>query len=274
MLFALFPLLLFGQENDAFEKRWEEINKGIEYNKSRRPKGPEKEYIAPQNFDEETRRVQHYDVEPRDEDIKYSREKRYNNGKSHGVKRHIKEDENQGLDDLKRPKSDAPRTQKSNKNRDFGDGTVFKYIFIIIAIVLVVFLIYYFFFKNPAKTDQKIESYDYSQTENINPEIIEKSQLETDLEKAIAAKDYRSAVRIYYILLLKALISKGHIKWVRRKTNTHYLAEMTTNKEFENFNKAVNMYEWTWYGKNNPSKEVFERFAAFYDNFLSRLKDE
>lgn len=269
---ALFPLFIYGQENDAYEKRWEEINQGIKYEKSRRPQGPSKEYIAPQSLNEERRYES--DSKPSDGEIIYSREQRYNDGENKGVNKHIKDGKSEGLDDLSTPRSEAPKTEKSNNDRDFGDGTFFKYLFIIIAIVLVVFLIYHFFFKNAGKSNKEIKDFDYNQEQDINPETIEKSQLEKDLQKAISEENYRSAVRIYYVLLLKALINRNLIKWAKRKTNTHYLAEMTTHEEFENFNKSVNMYEWTWYGKNNPSKDVFERFSTFYDDFLKRLKDE
>lgn len=274
LLIALFPLLIFGQENDAYEKRWQEINNGIEYNKSRRPIGPDKEYIAPQSFNEDRRNESDYNSKPSEQEIIYSREQRYNEGQNQGVKKYLKGEKRKGLDDLSTPQTDAPKSVQTNKNRDFGDGTFFKYLFILIAIVLVVFIIYHFFFKNARKSNDKIEAFLYDNEREINPETIEKSQLEKDLEKAILEENYRAGIRIYYILLLKALINRNFIKWAKRKTNTHYLAEMTTNEEFESFNKSVNMYEWTWYGKNNPSKEVFERFAAFYDEFLKRLKDE
>lgn len=274
VLFSLLPLLILGQENDNYEKRWEEINNGIEYNKPSRPKGPNKDYIAPQSFAEDRLKSESNTSRPNDEQVIYSREKRYDNGENQGVKKHIRKGEGQNLEDLLSPDVDAPKSQRSIQNRNFGDGTAFKYIFIFIAIVLVVFLLYYFFFNRPVKSDKKIETFDYERVEDINPEMIPKSQLEIDLEKAILDENYRAGLRIYYILLLKALMNKNLIKWAKRKTNTHYLAEMTTQKEFESFNKAVNMYEWTWYGKNNPSKEVFERFAVFYDDFLKRLKDE
>lgn len=274
VLFSLLPLLILGQENDNYDKRWEEINNGIEYNKSSRPIGPNKDYIAPQSFGEDHVRSENNISRPSDDQVIYSREKRYDNGESQGVKKHIKNGEGQSLEDLLSPDVDAPKSQRSNQNLDLGDGTAFKYIFIFIAILLVVFLLYYFFFNRPVKSNKDIETLDYEGTEEINPETIPKSQLEIDLEKAIADENYRAGVRIYYILLLKALMNKNLIKWAKRKTNTHYLAEMTTHSAFENFNKAVNMYEWTWYGKNNPSKEVFKRFEEFYEELLNLLKDE
>lgn len=276
MLCALFPLFILGQEQNTYEKRWEEINNRIEYTKSSRPKGPEKEYITPQSFSEERRNIADYDSRPSNDKIIYSREKRYENGESQGIEKHIKSEESQRIDDLSTPETDAPISAKerSNERRDFGDGTAFKYLFILIGIALVVFLIYYFFFKNPVKADIEIGAFDYENVKEINPETIQKSQLKTDLEKAIGSENYTAGVRIYYILILKTLISRSFIKWERRKTNAHYLIEMTTNKEYKKFNKAINIFEWTWYGKNKPSKQLFERFAAFYDDFLKRLKDE
>lgn len=274
VIIALFPLFSFGQESDTYEKRWEEINQGIKYERSSRPKGPNKEYIAPQSFDENRRYDGDYETQPSEEEIIYSRDQRYNDGQNQGVKKHIRGEESQGLDDLNSPKSEAPKSVKSNNDRDYGNGDFFKYLFILIAIVLVVFLTYHFFFKNVGKSDQNISNIDYGQDQDINPETIEKSQLEKDLAQAISEENYRRAVRIYYILVLKALINRNLIKWEKRKTNTHYLAEMTTHSAFDNFNKSVNMYEWTWYGKNTPSMEVFERFKTFYDDLLKQLKDE
>ena len=278
MLLALSPLFVFGQQEDAFEQRWQEMNKGIQYKKSSRPQGPEKDYISPQQFNEsqnvEERKI---DTRPDNEDIIYSREKRFKDGTDKGVKKHIKNEEGKSIEDLTTPDTDAPKIDRPDwdgPDWDPGDGAVFKYIFIIIAILLVVFLIYHFFFKNAGKSDKEIEVFVYDKADNINPETIQKSQLEKDLDKAIEAEDYRVAIRIYYILLLKALIERNLIKWAKRKTNTHYLAEMTTHEEFEKFNKAMNMYEWSWYGKNIPNKATFDRFAVFYDEFLKRMKDE
>jgi hypothetical protein len=278
MLFALSPLFIYGQKGDAFEKRWEEMNQDIQYNQSKRPKGPQKDYISPHQFNENQNiNKQIQSAQPSNEDIIYSREQRFKDGTDKGVKKHIKNEEDESIDDLSTPDSDAPNIEPpywDSPEWDFGDGAVFKYIFIIIAILLVVFLIYYFFFKSTVKSDQEIGSFIYDKENDINPETIQKSQLEKDLDAAIETKNYRAAIRIYYILLLKALIEHNWIKWAKRKTNTHYLAEMATQEEYENFNKAVNMYEWSWYGKNMPNEETFERFSAFYNEFLKRLKDE
>lgn len=278
VLIALFSFVSVGQEPDAFQQRWEELNQGIKYTQSRNPKGPEKDYIAPQQFNENLHSLQKKPNKSlNDEDIVYSREKRFKEGTDKGVKKHIKSEESKNIKDLSTPDTDAPTIIPPNWNGPdfkFGNGTVFKYIFIIIAILLVVFLIYYFFFKNTGKSDDKIEGIIYDTANDINPETIQKSQLETDLDKAITTENYRAAVRIYYILLLKALIERNWIKWAKRKTNTHYLAEMVTQKEYENFKTAINMYEWSWYGKNKPSKETFDRFSVFYSEFLNRIKDE
>src|SRR5690554_4299742 len=174
--------------------------------------------------------------------------------------------------DLDAPKVNPP--DYDGPDWDWGDGSLIKFFLISIAILLLVFLIYHFFFKNASKPDQKIGAYIYDEDNEINPETIQKSKLEIDLDQAIAAEDYRTAIRIYYIMLLKALIERNWIKWAKRKTNSHYSIEMSTQEEATNFNKAVLMYEWSWYGKNLPNKATFERFSTFYSDFLNRLKDE
>lgn len=276
MILALLPLFVMGQD-ETFDQRWEELNEGIQYKPSKRPKGPEKDYISPQQFNESKALQNKVNKSATDDEIITSREKRFANGSDKGVKKHIKDENDQGIEDLSTPDTDAPKVNPpgyDGPDWDWGDGSLIKFFLISIAILLLVFLIYHFFFKNASKPDQKIGAYIYDEDNEINPETIQKSKLEIDLDQAIAAEDYRTAIRIYYIMLLKALIERNWIKWAKRKTNSHYSIEMSTQEEATNFNKAVLMYEWSWYGKNLPNKATFERFSTFYSDFLNRLKDE
>lgn len=268
----------YGQSNKSYNKRWDELNKGFRYEKSNRPAGPKKDYVDPRSLGEDNANndVQS-SAQPSEDNVIYSRDKRYKNGDNNGIKQNIKKGEEEKLNDLKKPNSRAPKVDYpdwNGPNWDVGDGSFFKLIFILIIIFLLAFLIYHFLFKNKIKSDKKIKIIDYSSGAEINPENIKKSRLVTDLEKAISEENFRLAVRIYYTLLLKALIEHDCIKWAKRKTNTHYLIEMMGHKQYDKFNRAVRIFEWSWYGKNKPSFEAYQRFSLFFDEFLNQLKDE
>lgn len=80
------------------------------------------------------------------------------------------------------------------------------------------------------------------------PVEIPKSELELMLEKALNEKDYRLAIRIYFIFILKELSSKKWITWKKEKTNSAYLFEMSKRKQYNLFSDSVTIFELAWYG--------------------------
>lgn len=278
MWMTLLCFTTFGQSNEPFNKRWGELNKGFKYEKSKRYKGPKTDYIYPAQLSEDNSNNEvQYNPQLSDENVIYSREKHYKNGDNNGVKKNIKKNESKKIDDLEAPDSDAPKIDYPNwrgPNWDMRDGAIVKLIFTLIIIALLAYLIYYFFFKNKSKSDKNINAIDYNGDTDINPEVVQEKQLLTELEKAILEGDFRLAVRLYYVLLLKTLIEKDWIKWAKRKTNTHYLIEMSGHRAYEKFNHAVRIFEWSWYGKNKPSPKAYQRFSKFFDEFLDQLKVE
>src|SRR5690554_7439970 len=99
-----------GQE-ETFDQRWEELNKGNQYKASKRPKGPEKDYISPQQFNESKALQNKVNKSATDDEIITSREKRFANGSDKGVKKHIKDENDQGIEDLSTPDTDAPKVK-------------------------------------------------------------------------------------------------------------------------------------------------------------------
>src|SRR5690554_2786808 len=81
VILALLPLFVMGQD-ETFDQRWEELNEGIQYKPSKRPKGPEKDYISPQQFNESKALQNKVNKSATDDEIITSREKRFANGRS------------------------------------------------------------------------------------------------------------------------------------------------------------------------------------------------
>lgn len=268
----------YGQNKNSYEERWKQLNKGFKYEKSNGKKGPQKGFIYPSQLSEEgTYKGNQHKSQPSQDNIIYSREKRYKNSDGNGVKQNIKKEKGHKLDDIKAPETEAPDVDFPDwegPDWDLKDGKIFKVILIIIIIALLAFLIYYFLFKNKTKSNKTISTVDYNKENDINPESLEENELTTELENAITNNDYRLAVRLYYVLLLKTLIELNQIKWEKRKTNMHYLIEMSNHKGHKKFSRAVLIYEWSWYGKNYPSERDFEMFSRFFNEFLKQLKDE
>ena len=274
-----FPISVgFSQENSQFDKKWENIHERIDYRKPNRPAEPNAVYTYPPSLNEQDNSPNKTNTssnKPADDEIIYSRKKRYNNSDDSGVEKHIKKNEDDDFDDLTTPDSEAPDIDSPDwdgPDWDWGDGTFFKYLLIIALIIGAVLLIYHFFFKNNTKKDQNITSPTYGNEVDINPQTKQKSQLETDLESAINKEDYRLATRVYYTIVLQQLIQNNWINWKKKKTNSHYLMEMNQREVFDDFQQCVRIYEWVWYGKNNPTKENFTLFSKHFNSTLNRIQ--
>lgn len=113
---------------------------------------------------------------------------------------------------------------------------------------------------------------------NIDPLFYEASHIdeinETDLERllreALERNDLRSAVRLYYIRLLKELHSSGHIAWKKDKTNYDYAHELSAAPFIPDFRRLMIAYEIIWYGERTPSPEEFKKLQSGFDDLHGR----
>ena len=99
-------------------------------------------------------------------------------------------------------------------------------------------------------------------TKIIDPEAplenIDDFQLAGPLKDAIAAGNYRVAIRLYYLDLLKKLNASGKIVWVKDKTNRDYLGELFAKSwNFEEVRKITLAYEQVWYGEHTLNADGF-----------------
>lgn len=150
-----------------------------------------------------------------------------------------------------------------------GEGlSVLGWILLIAFIIGLGFLIYYLFLKTPKDGSKVVGEY---QLEEKNPTEIPLTELQRLLNEALAKGDYRGAVRIYFIFIIKDLTEKRWIKWEKEKTNLHYLREMSGRKEFDDFNQSVSYFEIIWYGERELDASKFEAIKPSFTKFLDKL---
>ena len=107
--------------------------------------------------------------------------------------------------------------------------------------------------------------------EEMHPSEIPLSELERLLKEALAKGDYRGAIRIYFIFIIRDLSDKKWISWQKEKTNFHYLREMSGKNEFDDFNRSVSYFEIIWYGKREIDSAKFEQIRPSFTRFLDKL---
>lgn len=94
-------------------------------------------------------------------------------------------------------------------------------------------------------------------TENLEQRLYD-SDLNTLLQRAITAEDFRQATRIHFLMIIKHLSKKGALQWSQEKTNRQYIREMSSRPQAKDFQRAVLLYEYVWYGNNPISRERYE----------------
>ena len=162
-----------------------------------------------------------------------------------------------------------------NLNSDLEAGNIadiFIKIFYVLIIIAVVFIIVKAILNREGRwvfgksSDRKI----------INVEDIEQNIGITDFRKlinrAIADREYRSAVRFYYLWMLKELSNKELIAYDVEKTNNDYLYELNNSRFKNDFRYTSYLYNYVWYGEFEINEKQFEKISGTFTNILKDLK--
>ena len=151
-------------------------------------------------------------------------------------------------------------------------GPLLQIIGFILIAALLIFVLFYFFgrglFGNP-----KVES----ATQNIITDLEERpmeSDLERYLREALASKNYRLAIRIYYLMMLKSLHEKSLITWKKDKTNMDYLIELRNHPQYDALSKNTLIYEFVWYGDKSITDQHYNEASPLFIHLIQQLQSK
>lgn len=102
-------------------------------------------------------------------------------------------------------------------------------------------------------------------------EDIHEVNLERLLQKAIDNKDFRLAIRYYYLSTLKGLSNKELIDYHKDKTNSEYLFEIENKDMRTNFSYLSYVYSYVWYGEFPVDENNFKVAQNKYLSFLKSI---
>lgn len=81
-------------------------------------------------------------------------------------------------------------------------------------------------------------------------EHLHEIDLESLLRDASASGNFRLALRLHFLIIIKLLTQKGYIEWAREKTNWEYHREVTDSAVAEGFREVIVAFENSWYGEH------------------------
>jgi hypothetical protein len=143
--------------------------------------------------------------------------------------------------------------EKDEKDEEDEEREIPRWAIILAWVVgaLVLGLLLYLILRNirKSKKNTKIPKIN----DEISPAEIPLSEFERALRGFVQNGQYREAVRIMFLQLLKQLIQEGRIIWHKDKTNHTYLNELNSTERYHDFVWASRVYEYVWYGNRNPT---------------------
>ncbi|SDX86194.1 hypothetical protein SAMN05444411_110130 [Lutibacter oricola] len=142
--------------------------------------------------------------------------------------------------------------------------------YVVLAIVL--FLMLKFFLK--VNTSNVLGKSANKPIVNITEEeeLIKTKDLPKLIQQAIEQKNFRLAVRYYYLLAIKKLEEKELIVWEQQKTNEDYIKEITGTNIQKSFKDLTKLYDFVWYGNFEINEVEFAKIETDFKKTNNLIK--
>ncbi len=112
------------------------------------------------------------------------------------------------------------------------------------------------------------------ETGNLDLKVVNTLDLNAQIEKCIQDKNYRLAVRYYYLWVMKMLNEAQLIEFNIDKTNQDYTRELSRKTAFSKerlglFRQCTHYYEYLWFGNFTVSDAAFLNIEKTFKGFLN-----
>lgn len=172
----------------------------------------------------------------------------------------------------------APEKPKAKKDRKAWKlnispawASVLKWSFFILLILLLSAIIIYTLGIQPFRKQDNNTTTEVS-AEQLE-ENLDKADIDPHLYAAIKSRNYRMAIRLYYLLIIQKLANKGKIQWKRSKTNQHYLQELHSGDDYNMLKNLTRIYEQVWFGASDLEEKEYDRIQPAFVNYLQNIRD-
>lgn len=161
----------------------------------------------------------------------------------------------------------------------FGVGTAKGFLYFIFYILpyillgVLVFLLIRFFLKVNSKNLITKSKQQASISFTEEEQIIKNEDIPALITEAINQKNYRLAIRYYYLLSLKQLTENDSISWQPQKTNEDYINEIRKDHLKVDFKNITRIYDYVWYGEFNVDAIKFEALKLPFENLSKQVQN-
>ena len=166
---------------------------------------------------------------------------------------------------------EEPQQKEKEKQSRPWSGPLLRLISYTVVIGVILILIYYVlqYISFDEKIRRSTVEVDDEQSPVEDIAILDTRRL---LEQAKRDKNYKLAVRLYYLELLKQLHARGAIAWKKDKTNREYLTElMSADFFFDEIRRLTNSYEAIWYGDHILGQNSFDTLSGRFETIYLKI---
>lgn len=159
----------------------------------------------------------------------------------------------------------------SSINLNFpGAGLLIRILFYGIIIAILAGIVYVIMKNVSFKSKVTLDATDATAADDI--EDINDLAIDPLLKQALQDGNYRLAIRLYYLALLKTLNERTLIVWKKDKTNRDYLSELFHQPHYYQPVRTLTLaYEEVWYGDHVLAPEQFEQLTADFGTLHQQL---
>ncbi len=113
-------------------------------------------------------------------------------------------------------------------------------------------------------------------TTSFDLEEVETNLAVSDLDKFILQAEnegnYRLAIRLHYLAIIKTLSQKKIIRYKKNKTNHVYVTKVNTTNFGESFRQATSAFERIWFGQNTFTQTDYSQVKPAFQKWIDTAK--
>lgn len=167
-------------------------------------------------------------------------------------------------------KSGIPKPQARQQKK--SGFTISKLILWLAVAAFAGFIIWYLVDNNVLMFRRKAAVFKESLPDDELPEDIFSIPYKDAILKAVQNNNYRLAIRLQYLQLLKTLSDRNIIKYRPDKTNFDYLMQLRTTDHYNDFFTATRNYEYSWYGLFDITEEMYQKIEPTFSKFYKHTR--
>jgi len=102
------------------------------------------------------------------------------------------------------------------------------------------------------------------------PENIFDIKYPNEIDKAAAQGNYRLAIRLLYLRLLKNFAERNIIQYKQDRTNLDYLMQLSSTRYYPDFFRVTRHYEYAWYGEFAVTGDMYQVIRHQFDQLENK----